>query len=114
MVANRTGESPLSGMKRGALGNVVYGGIVNPSRNRKGGNGNPPPKGWHAPVLSQPPQFYPDSLNAHSAGIQPGTRYCLLSTWRKRSPHRPETRIADRGKGVKSEQSAKGVAHSVD
>jgi hypothetical protein len=42
-VANRTREIRLSGMKRGAWGNVAYGGTVNPPRNRKGGIGNPPP-----------------------------------------------------------------------
>jgi Family of unknown function (DUF6627) len=41
-------------MKRGAWGNVAYGGNENPPRNRKGGAGNPPPKGRRAPVLSQP------------------------------------------------------------
>ena len=54
MVANRTREIRPSGMKRGAWGNVAYGGNVNPPRNRKGGAGNPPPEGWRAPVLSQP------------------------------------------------------------
>jgi hypothetical protein len=54
MVANRTREIRLSGMKRGAWGDVAYGGTVNPPRNRKGGCGNPPPKGRRAPVLSQP------------------------------------------------------------
>ena len=54
MVANRTREIRPSGMKRGAWGNVAYGGTVNPPRNRKGGAANPPPKGRRAPVLSQP------------------------------------------------------------
>jgi hypothetical protein len=54
MVANRTRENRLSGMKRGAWGNVAYGGTVNPPRNRKGGAGNPPPTGRRAPVLYQP------------------------------------------------------------
>jgi len=34
--------------------NVAYGGNVNPPHNRKGGSGNPPPKGRRAPALSQP------------------------------------------------------------
>ena len=35
--------------------NVAYGGNVNPSRNRKGGSGNPPTKGRRTPALSRPP-----------------------------------------------------------
>jgi hypothetical protein len=54
MVANRTREIRLSGMTRGAWGNEAYGGNVNPPRNRKGGSGNPPPKGRRAPALSRP------------------------------------------------------------
>ena len=56
MVANPAlaGEIRPSGMKRGAWGNVAYGGTVNPPRNRKGGTGNPPPTRRRAPVLSQP------------------------------------------------------------
>jgi len=53
MVANRTREIRLSGMKRGAWGNVAYGGNVNPPHNRKGGSGNPPPKGRRASALSR-------------------------------------------------------------
>jgi hypothetical protein len=77
MVANPAlaGEIRLSGMKRGAWGNVAYGGNVNPPHNRKGGrgawgnvayggnvnpphnrkggSGNPPPKGRRAPALSR-------------------------------------------------------------
>jgi len=41
-------------MKRGAWGNVAYGGNVNPPHNRKGGSGNPPSKGRRAPALSRP------------------------------------------------------------
>src|SRR5439155_25238069 len=40
--------------RRGAWGNVVDGGNVNPRRNRKGGAGNPPPTGARAPALSRP------------------------------------------------------------
>ena len=54
MVANRTREIRLSGMKRGAWGDVAYGGTVNPPRNRKGEAGNPLPTGRRALVLSQP------------------------------------------------------------
>jgi hypothetical protein len=36
MVANRTREIRPSGMKRGACGNVSYGGTRNPPHNRKG------------------------------------------------------------------------------
>jgi hypothetical protein len=53
IVANRTREIRPSGMKRGAWRNVAYGGNVNPSRNRKGGNGNPPPTGARASDLSR-------------------------------------------------------------
>jgi hypothetical protein len=53
-VANRTREIRPSGMKAGARGNVAHGGTVNPPRNRKGGDGNPPPKSARAPVLSRP------------------------------------------------------------
>ena len=64
MVANpaMAGEIRLSGMKRGAWGNVAYGGNVNPPRNRKGGSGNPPPKGKRAPALSRPPIADPQLL----------------------------------------------------
>jgi len=40
--------------RRGAQGNVAQGGTVNPSRNRKGGNGNPPPKSARTLDLSRP------------------------------------------------------------
>ncbi len=41
--------------RRGARGNVAHGGTVLPPRiNRKGGDGNPPPKGARAPALSRP------------------------------------------------------------
>jgi hypothetical protein len=53
-VANRTREIRPSGMKTGARGNVAHGGTVNPPRNRKGGDGNPPPTSARAPVLSRP------------------------------------------------------------
>ena len=36
MVANRTREIRPSGMKKGACGNVSYGGTRNPPHNRKG------------------------------------------------------------------------------
>jgi hypothetical protein len=39
---------------RGASGNVAYGGKVNPLRNRKGEDGNPPSTGQRAWVLSRP------------------------------------------------------------
>jgi hypothetical protein len=55
-VANRTREIRPSGMKTGARGNVAHGGTVNPPRNRKGGDGNPPPKSARAPALSRPPK----------------------------------------------------------
>ena len=51
--ANRTREIRLSGMKTGARGNVAHGGTVNPLRNRKGVDGNPPPKSARAPALSR-------------------------------------------------------------
>jgi len=35
--------------------NVAYGGNVSSPHNRKGGSGNPPPKGRRAPALSRPP-----------------------------------------------------------
>ena len=38
---------------------------MNPPRNRKGGAGNPPPKGWRAPVLSQPSR---NTLHSFSQG----------------------------------------------
>ena len=44
-------ENPKSGILGGAAGNVVYGGTVNPPRNRKGGAGNPPPTGARASAL---------------------------------------------------------------
>jgi hypothetical protein len=59
------GEHRPSGMKRGAWGNVAHGGTVNPPRHRKGGAGNPPPKGRRAPVLSQP-SLYTSSLERNS------------------------------------------------
>jgi hypothetical protein len=51
--ANRTREIRLSGMKTGARGNVAHGGTVTPPRNRKGVDGNPPPKSARAPALSK-------------------------------------------------------------
>ena len=39
---------------RGGDGTVAHGGTVNPSRNRKGGRGNPPPKGARAIALPDP------------------------------------------------------------
>ncbi len=47
--------NPIVRDRRGAWGNVVHGGNVNPPRNRKGGDGNPPPTGARAPALSRPP-----------------------------------------------------------
>ena len=44
-------ENPMYGISGGAAGNVAYGGTVNPPRNRKGGAGNPPPKGARASAL---------------------------------------------------------------
>ena len=44
-------ENPTYGISGGAAGNVVYGGTVNPPRNRKGGAGNPPPTGARASAL---------------------------------------------------------------
>ena len=41
----------MSGILGGATGNVAYVGTVNPSRNRKGGAGNPPPTGARASAL---------------------------------------------------------------
>ena len=41
----------MSGILGGAAGNVAYGGTVNPSRNRKGGAGNPPPTGARVSAL---------------------------------------------------------------
>ena len=43
--------NPTYGISGGAAGNVAYGGTVNPPRNRKGGAGNPPPKGARASAL---------------------------------------------------------------
>ena len=40
--------------RRGARGNVAYGGTRNPPSNRKGWTGNSPPTGARAPVLSRP------------------------------------------------------------
>src|SRR5215469_15149224 len=51
--SNRTGEIPPSGII-GGLGKRDAGGNVQPSRNRKGGNGNPPPHRWRVRTLSQP------------------------------------------------------------
>ena len=42
---------PYPTISGGAAGNVAYGGTVNPPRNRKGGAGNPPPKGARASAL---------------------------------------------------------------
>ena len=42
-------ENPTYGISGGAAGNVA--GTVNPPRNRKGGAGNPPPKGARASAL---------------------------------------------------------------
>ena len=44
-------ENPTYGILGRAAGNVAYGGTVNPPRNRKGGAGNPPPKGARASAL---------------------------------------------------------------
>ena len=54
-------ENPKSGILGGAAGNVAYGGTVNPPRNRKGGAGNPPPKGARASAL-------PDNFRGGAAG----------------------------------------------
>ena len=56
-------ENPTYGISGGAAGNVAYGGTVNPPRNRKGGAGNPPPKGARASAL---PDIH--------AGVSPVTR----------------------------------------
>ena len=40
--------------RREASANVAYGDTVNPARNRKGGDGNPTPKGKRAQDLSRP------------------------------------------------------------
>ena len=47
--------NPIVRDRRGAWGNVVHGGNVNPPRNRKGGDGNPPPTSARAPALSRLP-----------------------------------------------------------
>jgi len=68
------GSEPDSGKPtvrdlRGACGNVGYGGIRNPPHI---------PKGCVTVTLRlrlRAPQFYPDSLNSHSAAIYAGTRY---------------------------------------
>ena len=44
-------ENPTYGISGRAAGNVAYGGIVLPRCNRKGGDGNPPPKGARASAL---------------------------------------------------------------
>ena len=44
-------ENPTYGILGRAAGNVVYGGTVLPRCNRKGGDGNPPPKGARASAL---------------------------------------------------------------
>ena len=46
---------PYPTISGGAAGNVAYGGTVNPPRNRKGGAGNPPPKGARASALPDIP-----------------------------------------------------------
>ncbi len=51
-------ENPMYGILGGTAGNVVYGGNVNPPRNRKGGAGNPPPKDARASVLPDEEFFY--------------------------------------------------------
>ena len=45
------GKTRRTEFQGGRLGNVVYGGTVNPPRNRKGGAGNPPPTGARASAL---------------------------------------------------------------
>jgi hypothetical protein len=106
-VANRTREIRPSGMKTGARGNVAHGGNVNPSRNRKGENGNPPAKSARAPVLSKRqrptrPQSsrrktchvnYPIQT-CSDATVRAGN--CLSIAWCKR-PSRPEGHGAFRG-----------------
>ena len=44
-------ENPTYGILGRAAGNVAYGGTVLPRCNRKGGDGNPPPKGARASAL---------------------------------------------------------------
>lgn len=44
-------ENPTYGILGRAAGNVAHGGNVNPSRNRKGETGNPPPVGARASAL---------------------------------------------------------------
>ena len=44
-------ENPTYGISGRAAGNVAYGGTVLPRCNRKGGDGNPPPKGARASAL---------------------------------------------------------------
>ncbi len=44
----------MYGILGGTAGNVIYGGNVNPPRNRKGVDGNPPPKDARASVLPDP------------------------------------------------------------
>ena len=58
-------ENPMYGISGGAAGNVAYGGTVNPPRNRKGGAGNPPPKGARASALPNAmEQMAPDVIAA--------------------------------------------------
>src|SRR5258708_34038970 len=73
--AGKPGPEPDSGKPtvrdhRGAWGNVAYGGIVNPPCNRKGRDGNPPPKGARASDLSR--QFAPAK---HAPDADPETRH---------------------------------------
>ena len=44
----------MSGILGGAAGNAIYGGIVHPPRNRKGGDGNPLPTDARASALPDP------------------------------------------------------------
>ena len=60
----------MYGILGGTAGNVIYGGNVNPPRNRKGVDGNPPPKDARASVL-------PDSLSEVIKELS-----CYIIGWR--------------------------------
>ena len=62
-------ENPTYGISGGAAGNVAQGGTVNPPRNRKGGAGNPPPKGARASALPDTAAQYEADLEANLTGL---------------------------------------------
>ena len=61
-------ENPTYGISGRAAGNVAHGGNVNPSRNRKGEAGNPPPTGARASAL--PDSFSPPKVGGAGAALE--------------------------------------------